>query len=318
MDYTIGIDLGGTAIKAAAVSREGDVLGQVSAPTPSRDDRPGVVEAVAALVREVRLEAAEPRGYGVGIPGLVERVHGRVVRLPNFPGWEGFPLRDELTAAVGTPLVLENDANCAAVGETWRGAAHDAEHALVITLGTGVGAGLILDGALWRGPDGYAGEFGHIKVEPRGEPCGCGSSGCVEAYASGTAIVRMAREALATGRAPILDRLCHGREGEVTPEAVNQAARAGDEAARQIFHVVARYLGMAISDVVNLLGVTHYVIGGGIAGAMDLIGGELRQAVEQRVFSVPPERLTIVRARLGPNAGMLGAAYLARDAALGV
>ena len=317
--FALGIDLGGTLIKAAAVSPEGKILTKARVPTRRADGPAVAVRQMAAFARELsaKVRGRKLAGMGVGIPGPLDRRTPNVVRLTNFPGWEGYPLKSALEKELGRPVVMENDANLAAVGEQWMGAAKKMSSFLFVTLGTGVGGGLVLDGKLWTGVWGLAGEFGHVKVEPDGLACGCGSRGCVEMHASGTAIVRMAKGVLGHGgksgafvRSPLY-RLSGGNPDSVDAALVCDAARQGDEAAIEIYRLVGRYLGQALADVVNLLDIRDFLFGGGISNAFDVFHPYLHEELRRKVYGQSTEGITVERSLLGEDAGVLGAARLA-------
>lgn len=312
-DCLIGIDLGGTFIKGGVIGTEGAVLRRLKRPTGAQAD-PGevlrnVLRVIARLQGECGGEAV--RGIGIGVPGVLDRARTEVVESPNLLAWRHFPLRGELAGRLSVPFFLENDANAAALGEGWLGAARGLDSFLLITLGTGVGGGLVLSGNLWRGDSGRAGEIGHLTVEPGGFPCPCGSRGCLEVYAAAGAITRLTREVLRSGEETRLRDVVGDPEGPVRAEIVEAAARAGDRAALEIYRAVGRYLGIGIAGVVNLLDVRDFFIGGGIGNAFDLLAGSLREEVRGRVYGLPAGGVRVEKTRLGEDAGILGAARLA-------
>lgn len=310
----VGVDLGGTMIKSLAVDEAGRVVARASRPTEVHAGQDQVVRNLAAVVQELTgsLGPGLVKPVGVGVPGVLDVGKGLVIASPNFPGWEGFPLGARLEAAIGRPVVIENDANAAAVGEQWQGAAVGLNHFLFITIGTGVGGGVILDGRLWRGPGGRAGEFGHVKVVAEGgEPCGCGSRGCLERYANAAALERYMLEALSAGVASALRALALDRPEAIDPAMIAQAAQAGDAAAQAAYHRFAVYLGMGIAGVVNLLDLRHFILGGGVSEAFDLFAPWLRDEVAARVYGMAITELQILKARCGNEAGSLGMARLA-------
>src|SRR5579872_3426875 len=207
-------------------------------------------------------------GTGIGVPGIIDMETGTVIESPNLPDWTNYPVRDEIQRRLGASVILENDANVAALGEKWMGAARDVDSMCMFTLGTGVGSGLVLGGKIWHGMMGMAGECGHITVFPDGVPCGCGNRGCVEQYASATAVKRMAIEAIATGKAPELARAMN-ENPEFSSKVVFQYAVGGDVAAQQIFEAVGRALALVLGDMINALNLPMYVIGGGMASAWE-------------------------------------------------
>jgi glucokinase len=269
-------------------------------------------------------------GIGIGVPGIIDLATGMVRESPNLPGWSDFPVRDEIEKRLGARVVLENDANSAALGEKWLGAGKDVDSMAILTLGTGVGGGIVLDGRIWHGMNGMAGEFGHMTVEPGGHRCGCGNRGCLEQYASATAVVRMAQEAIAGGSAPALANASTS-DPEFSAKAVYNLAVQGDEAARHIFRNVGHALGISIAGLVNALNLPMYVVGGGVSSAWDAFSPSIFEELRQRCMvyaaTAPPahagqegasaqvvsktSKYTIVtRALLGSDAGLYGAARL--------
>jgi glucokinase len=237
----------------------------------------------------------------------VNAAEGVVVKAPNVPCLDGFRLRAALQSELDEPVILENDANAAAIGEMWRGAGQGYRTLICVTLGTGVGGGIILDGKPWRGVDGSAAEIGHIGVDPfGGVPCTCGSRGCLEVYASATAIVRMTREA----RPRYPNSLLHNTE-DLTSQKVYQAGMAGDELAIEVFRRMGVYLGIGLASLINVLNPEIVVIAGGLSNGWDLFEKHMHQQVIERAFPIPARRVKIVRAECGDDAGLLGAARLA-------
>jgi glucokinase len=312
-DLVCAVDLGGTNLRAANIDRDGRIHESVRSATPGSKPAADVVSAIVAAVRECEVESSK-RGAPVGgvsvvVPGSVQVETGVVVNAPNLPSLEGYELAPALERALGRPVLLENDANAAALGEMWQGAARSCRTIICLTLGTGVGGGIILDGKLWRGADGTAGEIGHTTVEPfGGVKCKCGNTGCLEVYASATAIVRMAREALAQHPSSLLQSIA---ANELTAERVFSAAIAGDELALYVFRRVGVYLGITMANLVNILNPEMIVIGGGVSAAWDLFAKHARTEVMKRAFPVPAQRCQIMRAERGDDAGLLGAAWLA-------
>jgi glucokinase len=280
-------------------------------------------EVIAEMCRAIQaLEAKQKKaggrlaGVGVGVPGIIDMKSGMLRESPNLPGWEDYPVRQEIERRLGTRVILENDANAAALGEKWLGAGRKVDDLCMLTLGTGVGGGIVLGGRIWHGMTGMAGELGHIMVEPNGPRCGCGSQGCVEQFASATAIERMAREAAAGGAAPALARVAAKRG--FNSQTVCQLAQAGDGAAQEIFARVGRALGMVVAALVNTFNLPMYVIGGGVADAWPQFSPAMFEEMRKRSFvyaatSAHPAggKTVIARAELGSDAGLFGAARLA-------
>ena len=297
-------DLGGTHLRAATVDQEGRIHSRFKQNTPQVADANAIVDAIVSAVREFQ-KAAEISAVSLVVPGTVKVEEGAVVKAPNLPCLDGFPLAAALTDQLGLPAILENDANAAAVGEMWQGAAVGCHTIICVTLGTGVGGGIILDGKLWRGVDSSAAEIGHMCVDPfGGVACTCGSRGCLEVFASATAIVRMTREA--SPRYP--DSVLQGNEDR-TAEMIFEAGQQGDELALEIFRRMGVYLGIGLANLINILNPEIIVIGGGVVNGWELFEKHMHQQVEERAF--PLLRVKIARAKCGDDAGLLGAARLA-------
>jgi glucokinase len=309
-DLIFAADLGGTHLRAAVVGCDGTIHYRLKQPTPQAEKPDGIVHALVVGAREAQSHTTA-RGrisaISVAVPGTVNFEEGVVVKAPNLPSLDGFRLGAALESELKWPAVLENDANAAAIGEMWQGAGRGYNTIICVTLGTGVGGGIILDGQLWRGVDGSAGEIGHLGVDPfGGVPCACGSRGCLEVYASATAIVRMTREA----RPRYPDSILHTSE-DLTSETVYQAGLNGDELALEVFRRMGVYLGIGLASLVNLLNPQIIVIGGGLSNGWDLFESHMRQQVVERAFPIPARTVKIIRAECGDDAGFLGAAKLA-------
>ena len=311
-DYVIGIDLGGTFIKGGLVAPGGAIRRRLKRPTGVKEGYRQVLANLIAMVVELQKDTQGDnlRGIGIGVPGFLNHARGELVESPNIPGWKNFPLQAELSKKFSQPLFLENDANAAALGELWQGGAESLNSFLLITLGTGVGSGLVLDRKLWRGDLGRAGEFGHLAIEPKGLPCSCGSRGCLEVYASVKAIIRLTREVVASGKGTRLRELFADPARPIRPEVVEAAARDGDHVALEIYREVGHYLGVGISSVVNLLDIRHFLMGGAVSNALDLFLDPILREVGERVYGLSPDEIHVSRARLGEDAGILGAAFL--------
>lgn len=306
----IGADLGGTHLRAATVDGRGRICERTKQRTPRDERADEIVRALVAVARQFEQRSREYgqkiRSLSVAVPGTVQTESGVVMKAPNLPSLNGFRLGTALASELEYPVVVENDVNAAAVGEAWRGAAREFGTSICVMLGTGVGGGVILNNRLWRGIDGTAAEIGHITVEPYGAPCGCGNRGCLEVYASATAIVRITRELIPRyPQSPL-----HASEG-LTAEEIYKRGLAGDELALEVFRRVGFYLGIGLGGLINVLNPEVIVIGGGAAGGWDLFIEHLRREVAARAFAVPAERAQIVQAECGDDAGILGAAHLA-------
>ncbi len=331
-DFSIGVDLGGTNLRIAAFSADGELLEKVTLGTKIALGRDHVIkemcEAIDELARKYRSSGAF-RGAGIGIPGIIDLESGMLAKSANLPGWEEYPVRQEIERRLGTAVYLENDANAAALGEKWMGAGRDVPNMAMVTLGTGIGGGIVLNGKIWHGMNGMAGEFGHIVVEPDGVPCGCGSRGCAERYASATAVVRMAQEAIASEKAPALKKAL-GADVEFNARSVYNLALQDNPEAKQIFQRFGKSLGIMLADIVNMLNLDMYVIGGGVASAWDAFESAMFQELLERSLiyaaTAPDDRLPakkastvkgmtrrrtiITQALLGSDAGLYGAARI--------
>ena len=304
-------DLGGTHLRAATVDEHGKIHFRSKQNTPQGTDPNAIVAAVVSAVSDYKKEfgaaADELKAVSLVVPGTVKVEEGTVVKAPNLPCLDGFPLAAALTDELGLPAILENDANAAAVGEMWQGAARGCRTIICVTLGTGVGGGIILDGELWRGVDGAAAEIGHMCVDPfGGVACTCGSRGCLEVFASATAIVRMTREA--SPRYP--ESVLHASHN-LTAESIFAAGLKGDELALEIFRRMGVYLGIGLANLINILNPEMIVIAGGVVNGWDLFEKHMLQQVEERAFPLLAARVKIERAKCGDDAGLLGAARLA-------
>lgn len=313
--YALAVDIGGTKILTALVAASGTVRARHRAETPARGVEP-VLEAIAAGVRAVREEtgvaADDIVAVSVGAPGPLDPRTGVVFEPPNIAAWYNVPLADLLAPRVGMPVVVENDANAAALGEWWVGAGAGASDLIYLTVSTGIGGGIIIDDRLVHGVSGTAGEVGHMTIDVSGPPCRCGrSTGCLEALASGTAIARMAREAVSAGRRTVLLELAGGDPGAIDAQHVEAAARAGDAVAAEIFERAATYLGVGVANLLNLLNPARVVIGGGVSKAGALLFEPVRRVARSRAFERPGRDAEIVPAALGDDVGVIGAAAVA-------
>jgi glucokinase len=295
----------------ATIDRAGKIYYRQMQPTPQAEKPNEIVRALIEAVHRSERKTAEQGGVistlSIVVPGTVNVAEGVVVKAPNVPCLDGFRLAAALESELEWPAILENDANAAALGEMWRGAGKGSRTLICVTLGTGVGGGIILDGKLWRGVDGSAGEIGHIGVDPfAGVACMCGSRGCLEVYASATAIVRMTREA----RPRYPHSILHNTE-DLTSAKIYQAGRDGDELAIEVFRRMGVYLGIGLASLINVLNPEIIVIGGGLSNGWDLFEKHMHQQVIERAFPIPARRVKIVLAECGDDAGLLGAAQLA-------
>ena len=300
--YSIGVDLGGTNLRAAAVDRAGNQLGKQAGAVHLREGRDAVVSDIVASIQALRerFGMEQLAGVGVAVPGFIRLKEGVVANSSNLPSLEGFPLRDEIQQKLGAPVILENDANAAALGEKWLGAGRDVDDLILLTLGTGIGGGIIVGGRILRGHVGMAGEFGHMTIIPNGNPCGCGNTGCLEKHASATAISVMAR-LLQLGEALTAEQVFR-----IATEGTGEDARK----AKRIFELMGVALGIAIGNLVNIFNAPLYLLSGGPLPAWDLFAPAMFAEARQRSFTFRNTETRIEKALLGNEAGLYGAAYL--------
>jgi glucokinase len=342
-DFSIGVDLGGTNLRIAAVTSDGQLLEKVTLGTKTALGPNHVITEMCDAIQRLTTtyqHSGNFLGAGVGIPGIIDLHTGMLRKSANLPGFEEYPVRDEIERRLGFPknaarVVLENDANVAALGEQWLGAARGVPNMAVATLGTGIGGGIVLDGKIWHGMNGMAGEFGHITLEPNGHLCGCGNHGCAEKYASASAIIFMARAAIAAGSAPSLAQAASS-DPEFGARSVYNLALQGDEHARQIFRTFGSYLGILLAGLINVLNLDMFVLGGGVSSAWDAYAPTMFEQLRARSLvyaatapanplmkmndsspkdSAPESRTArktiITQALLGSDAGLYGAARAA-------
>jgi glucokinase len=312
MNAVLACDLGGTNLRMAAISHDGDVLCRAHRTTPrtaSATEIFSLIRDAAAECNEKIPEGFELTGVAAAVPATVNFEQGVMLKAPNVPTLDGFPMRSALETEFNLPAVLENDANAAALGENWLGASKGILNSVTITLGTGVGGGIIIGGELLRGIDGTAAEIGHICVEPFGVACGCGSTGCVEQYASATAIVRLWNEF----RADEGSIEPSSAEPELSSFDIAEAARSSDPTALKVFETMGFYLGVAFADLVNVLNPEAIVIGGGLANAWEHFIDSVNKQIQGRAFREPAARAKVIPAVLGDDAGLLGVTRLLVD-----
>lgn len=297
-EYSIGVDLGGTNLRAAAISKEGKILDKVSVDTNAAGGREAVINDIVQSITGLRLKQAGNRlaGVGIGVPGFILLEKGFILGSNNLPYLEDFPVRDEIEKRLGTPVILENDANAAALGEKWMGTGKDVDDLVLLTLGTGVGGGIISNGRILHGFLGMAGELGHITVVPNGNPCGCGNIGCLEKHASATAVEAMAK-LLNLG-------------DDVTSLDVYNMALEGNDRAKQVFDSMGSALGVALAMLVNTFNFPLYLLSGGVLPAWDFFAPAMLTELKKRSYTYRNSKTRVERAMLGNQAGLFGAAYL--------
>lgn len=313
MSLTVGVDVGGTKVAGGVVDEKGQILAQHRVDTPARDAE-ATTNAITSVIETLRADH-DVEAIGIGIAGFVDAARSKVYFAPNLLGWRDGPLREEVEKRVGLPVVVENDANAAAWGEARHGAGRDERFIVCVTLGTGVGGGIIVDRQLYRGGFGVGAEIGHIQMVEGGRPCGCGQRGCWEQYASGGALVREARALSAESRADaeLLLGLGDGTPEGITGEHVTLAAQKGDPVARAAFDALGHWVGQGMADLAAILDPELFVLGGGVSEAGDLVLAPTTAAFEA-LLTGRGHRPTagVVLAELGNDAGVVGAADLAR------
>ena len=310
MRYVVGIDIGGTNIVAGTVAEDGsELLGLVSEPTFSEQGADAVLARIVKLTKASMAAARgkEIAGIGIGSPGPLDTKTGVVLLTPNL-GWTNFPLRDRLTQALGLPATLDNDANCAIFGEWWRGAARSADHVIGLTIGTGIGGGIVLGGQVYRGASDIAGEIGHMTIDSTGRLCKCGNYGCLEAYASGPAIAARAVEGIRPGADTALPKYVNGDLSKITAQLVYEAAHDGDDYAREVVKDTAKFLGAGVASLINIFNPEVVVVCGGVTLAGDRLFEPLRAEVRRRAFKPATDVCRIVPGELTGTAGVYGAA----------
>ncbi len=304
-DLFIGIDLGGTNIKAGLVDREGALLNKISIPTEADRGRERILENICVAARDAAGDTSwdDIETIGIGSPGPLDYRTGLVYRSPNLKDWTNVPLADEISRRLDVRTFVDNDANVACWGEYWVGAGRDCGSVVLFTLGTGIGGGIILDHRLWRGSTGAGAEIGHMVIQAGGEKCGCGALGCLEVYASAPATVRRFQRIVQEGRDSSL-----AGAGEVTAGMIHEAACAGDGAARDALEATGYYLGVGVTNIVNVINPEAVLFSGGLAGAADILLPVIRREVSEHALEALTRNLTISIGALPDDAGVIGAA----------
>ena len=307
----IGIDVGGTNVKIALVDDKGNILYSNSVPTRAEMGYEYTVNNIKQAIKDLMAEtkASNIEGIGFDFPGHIDYKNGIVRLAPNIPGWVNIPIVQIIEDEFKIPTRIDNDVHCAALGELNFGAGKGCENFICMTVGTGIGSGIVINGKLVRGASNAAGELGHIKLQMHDGPlCGCGDYGCMEAFASGPSIVAMAKEYLLSGKSTRFQEMANG--GEITPYIVAQAALEGDPVAKRIFTKMGEYIGFGLASVVNLLNPERIIIGGGVADAGDILLDPIRETIKKRAMVVAGSAVEIVAAKLGNSAGVIGASLL--------
>ena len=309
----LGVDLGGSHISAALVDQAGRILQRRKAPTAVEAGPDGIIAGIVELLREVisvsGVTRRELAGIGLGIPGLIDSSRGLSIFSPNL-FWHNVQVVRPIEREFNLPTFMDNDVRCATLAEAWYGAGRGVANLICLTIGTGIGSGLMVDGQLVRGATESAGEIGHMTIEKDGPRCNCGNHGCLEALAAGPAIARRAREAIEKGVETVMLAMVGGQPDRLDAAVVTQAARQGDPVAWEIIELAALYLGIGIANYINLVNPELVIIGGGVAQAGELLLAPMRRVVGQRAMKVQAATARVVPARLGEDAGVIGAAAL--------
>lgn len=309
--YSIGVDLGGTNIKIGIVSENGKIIKKDSISSKSEEGPEKVIQQIKKAIRQILNQSkVKIIGIGIGTPGIVSSKKGTVENPPNFPGWDIIPLKKIIKKEFQTDVYIENDANAAAIGEMIYGAGKNIQNFVMITLGTGVGGGIIMDRKIFRGEVGAAGELGHITIDYNGPKCNCGSRGCIEAYAGNRYLISRISEELSDKTDSLLYKWTIKENKELSPKLIYDAACENDEYAVSIISNVGKYLGYGISSVVNLLDITNIIIGGGVSGFGRILFDSVEQTLIERVMKPFKSRINVKPARLKNDAGIKGAASL--------
>lgn len=313
----IGVDIGGTRIKIGLVDPRGKLLLFNVFPTRLDLGKSRVLARIAgrlaAFLRQARAKGLRPEIIGIGAAGLIDRLKGIVLISPNFPDWEEVPLGPYLTRKLGLPCFLDNDANAITLGEKWIGAGRDLANFVCLTLGTGVGSGLILDNRLWYGSQGLGAEIGHMTIRPAGERCGCGNRGCLETLASATYLVKTASKGLLKNASPLLARKMACSSAPLSALVIFETALQGDRFCLSLFKTLGRSLGIASANLVQILGLEGIVLGGGVSKASTIFLPYLMKEFKRRLTLIPSEKIAVRISSLGDTSGVLGAAAVALE-----
>jgi glucokinase len=307
----LAVDLGGTKIAAALISPDNRIIDRAYSLTLAGEGLQPVTERIFATID--RLLSAHIEGIAIAAAGAIDTDKGLITLSPNLPGWLNVPLRDMVRKQYGVATYLLNDAKAAALGEHRLGAGKGANNLIYITVGTGIGGGIIVNGELYSGALGNAGELGHMTIDVNGPKCNCGNIGCLEVFASGTALASEARRRIKDGEKSRLTDIVHGDLGAITAEKVGEAAHGGDRLAQEVISRAATYLGVGMVNLVNIFNPEMIIVGGGLAKMGELFLEPAREVVRKRAFSLGSRAVCIVVSKLGDDAGVLGAAIFARQ-----
>jgi len=312
--FVIGVDLGGTKILSAIVDKKGNIIHSVNIPTEAASGKEKVIQNITASIKLLLKSSGVPLSsvgsIGIGAPGPVDFRKGVILNPPNLPGWEEVPLATIIEKEFNKKVFLENDANAAALGEAEFGSAKGVKNFVYVTVSTGIGGGLVLNGELYRGGSGGAGEIGHMVIKTNGPKCGCGNFGCLEAMASGEAMARLARDRVKDDKSSLILQKAGNDISKIDSLSVELAAKDGDKLANEIIAEISFYLGIGMSNLVNILCPDMIAMGGGVMNMGEMILGPVRETVKRLSLSPAKDNVKIVRAKLGKDVGVIGAAAL--------
>ncbi|MBL1215025.1 MAG: ROK family protein [Ignavibacteriae bacterium] len=310
-NYAVGIDLGGTSIKAGIADKKGKIIEKLSLPTNAGQGPEAVVNQIKkAIHRLLKKNNKKIAGIGIGSPGIVKLKKGTVENPPNFPGWSKVPLGTILTKEFNLNVFVENDANAAAIGELAYGSGKNLDNFLMVTLGTGVGGSIIINKKIYRGESGAAGEIGHVSIDHNGPKCNCGSYGCIEAYAGNNYLIQNVSRDLNNHIDSLLYHFVNVDNKTLTPKLIHQAALENDAYSKSIIIELGKNIGFALTSIINLLDITNVIIGGGVAGFGELLFDSIERGIKERVLIPLKDRIDVKPAKLKNEAGIKGASAL--------
>ncbi|MDD5449099.1 MAG: ROK family protein [Candidatus Omnitrophica bacterium] len=314
--YVIAADLGGTNIKIALVKDENRIVKKSNLSTRAYKGKTSLISALSnaclEIMKEAGLRKQDILGIGIGAPGLIDSKRGIIHQLVNIKGFKEVPLKDLVEKTTGMSVFIDNDVNVMTLGELHHGAGRGAKNMVCITLGTGVGGGIVIDGRLYRGSTLSAGEIGHMPLNEKGPNCNCGGFGCMEKYVGNKYIVEVAIRKIKEGKKTAVTGLVNGDLKKITPEIISMAEKKGDRLAASVWEEIGGHLGVTVAGVINLLNPERIIVGGGIADAGKILFEAIRKTVKQRAMRLPADCAKIVKAKLGQDAGLIGAAVLVR------
>lgn len=309
--FAVGVDLGGTSIKIGLVDEKGKILEKVTIDSLANEGPETVVNQIIKGIKQLRKrDNHKILGIGVGSPGTIRIKKGTVENPPNFPGWGKIHLGNIIKKVFEVNVFVENDANAAAIGEMIYGAGKKFDNFILITLGTGVGGGIIINKKIYRGEIGGAGELGHVSIDAYGAPCKCGSFGCVEAYIGNSYLIERVKTELQKNKKSILHQMCSNNLMDLNPKIIHEASEKGDEFARSVIIDAGKRLGYGLANAVHILDITNIIIGGGVAGFGKLLFDSVEEALKSRVMKPFRDRVEVIPAKLKNEAGIKGASAL--------